>query len=347
VLEYTLTVNGSGGAVSVDGTAQSLPWSETFACGSSVSLEGVADEHHVFAGWSGDLAGDENPTALTIDGDKTVTVSFFEIQYTLSLTTTGAGTVLVAGVSVELPWSGAFGSGSSVTLEAVPEEDTEFIGWSGDVSLAGNPIEVAIDADKDIVVVFFTPTSYTDISNDYWAVDAIEALTDAGIVNGYPDGFYRPTITVDRGSLAVYIARAMTGGDVNVPAGPVEPTFPDVTDEHWAYDYVEYAAGSCVVEGYPDGNYHADWHINRAQMAVFVARSIVEPTGEAGMDSYEPPADPTFRDVPTNYWCFKHIEYLAEHDVVNGYPDGNYNPSWEVTRDQMAVYIMRAFDLPF
>jgi len=31
----------------------------------------------------------------------------------------------------------------------------------------------------------------------------------------------------------------------------------------------------------------------------------------------------------------------------NGYADGNYNPAWQVTRDQMAVYIARAFDLLF
>jgi len=32
--------------------------------------------------------------------------------------------------------------------------------------------------------------------------------------------------------------------------------------------------------------------------------------------------------------------------VVNGYDDGNYHPEIAVTRDQMAVYVARAFELP-
>jgi len=32
--------------------------------------------------------------------------------------------------------------------------------------------------------------------------------------------------------------------------------------------------------------------------------------------------------------------------VVNGYWDGTYGPGNPVTRDQMAVYVARAFELP-
>jgi hypothetical protein len=31
--------------------------------------------------------------------------------------------------------------------------------------------------------------------------------------------------------------------------------------------------------------------------------------------------------------------------VVQGYEDGTYQPLWPVTRDQMAVYVARAFEL--
>ena len=80
-------------------------------------------------------------------------------------------------------------------------------------------------------------------------------------------------------------------------------------------------------------------------MAVFIARSIVDPTGEEGLEGYAPPATPDFADVPADYWAFKHIEYCVGEEVVFGYSDDLYRPSKEVTRDQMAVYIARAFDL--
>ncbi len=40
-----------------------------------------------------------------------------------------------------------------------------------------------------------------------------------------------------------------------------------------------------------------------------------------------------------------HIEYCVERGVVEGYDDGYYRPEDVVTRDQMAVYIARAFGL--
>jgi hypothetical protein len=39
------------------------------------------------------------------------------------------------------------------------------------------------------------------------------------------------------------------------------------------------------------------------------------------------------------------VEYCVEHGVVQGYEDGLYRPERVVTRDQMAVYVARAFEL--
>ncbi len=144
--------------------------------------------------------------------------------------------------------------------------------------------------------------------------------------------------------MAVFISRALAGA--SVPAGPEEPTFTDVPTDHWAYDNIEYAAANNIVSGYGDGSYQPGWAVTRGQMAVFVSHSIVTPTGEAGLADYQPPEAPTFPDVPIGYWCRSQVEYLAENDIVAGYPDGYYRPTAEVTRDQMAVYIARAFDLP-
>jgi N-acetylmuramoyl-L-alanine amidase len=78
---------------------------------------------------------------------------------------------------------------------------------------------------------------------------------------------------------------------------------------------------------------------------VYVARALVVPSGEAALADYEPPATPTFPDVPSDFWAYKHVEYCVEHGVVAGYLDGLYHPEIVVTRDQMAVYVARAFGL--
>jgi beta propeller repeat protein len=184
--------------------------------------------------------------------------------------------------------------------------------------------------------------TFTDVTNDYWAAPWIEAIAAHSVSAGYPDGSYQPTIIVTRDQMAVYIARALAGSDALVPTGPPTPSFPDVPVGHWAYKYIEYCFARGVVEGYPDGSYQPDLGLTRGAMAVFVARAIAD--GDAHVPTG--PATPTFPDVAPGYWAYKYIEYCFARGVVRGYPDGTYRPETEVGRDQMAVYIARAFGYP-
>ena len=186
-------------------------------------------------------------------------------------------------------------------------------------------------------------TSFLDVPADYWALDAIEAVKAASIVGGYGGDVYRPNVTVTRDQMAVFISRALAGGDANVPDGPATPSFPDVPASHWAYKYIEYARQQGIVSGYWDG-YHPGDNLDRGQMAVFIARAMAG--GEAGLASYTPPESASFADVPPDFWSYKHVEYLRQVGVTGGYPDGQYHPERECARDQMAVYVARAFALP-
>jgi len=184
--------------------------------------------------------------------------------------------------------------------------------------------------------------TFRDVPSNYWAIHQIDACKQAGIVSGYGDATYRPLQPVSRDQMAVFISRALAGGDSGVPAGPGTASFSDVPTGYWAYKYVEYAKAQGVVGGYPDGTYQPAAPVDRAQMAVFVARAMVG--GEANV----PPGPGTafFPDVPTDYWAFKYVEYIKSQSVTGGYPDGTYRPTLGVTRDQMAVYVQRAFALP-
>jgi hypothetical protein len=209
-------------------------------------------------------------------------------------------------------------------------------------------------ADYGWGLLVFGP-SFPDAPLGHWAVWEIQACVTAGIVQGYPDGNYYPEYEVTRDQMAVYIARALAGGNENVPTHTEPPTFPDVPEGFWALDHVEYAVDQNVVAGYDDGLYHPEYEVTRDQMAVYVARALVAPTGEAALGDYVP-ADPrNFPDVPDTgygedgtepFWAYTHIEYCVENGVVQGYEDGYYHPEIAVTRDQMAVYVARAFDLP-
>jgi len=219
--------------------------------------------------------------------------------------------------------------------------------WS---EVEGPPIE---DASMLIDWVSYSPlpTSFDDVCLDHWGFAEIEACTGAGIVQGYPDGSYQPDVAVSREQMAIYISRGLAGGDENVPTGPAQSSFADVPSDDIAYKYIEYAHANDIVFGYPsDGLYHPEYDVDRGQMSVFVARAIATPTGEPGMAGYTPPATPTFADVTSDpldryNTCYKYVEYIVEHDVTRGYPDGLYHPEYTVSRGLMAIYVTRAFGL--
>jgi hypothetical protein len=125
------------------------------------------------------------------------------------------------------------------------------------------------------------------------------------------------------------------------------PVFADILPDDWALAAIMACADAGIVAGYGDGNYHSDWVVTRGQMAVFLARALVAPFGEAGVPS-PTVTEPTFSDVTPDgdcAWCYRHVEYLAARGIVNGYWDGTYHPDETVTRAQMAVFVARAFEL--
>lgn len=96
------------------------------------------------------------------------------------------------------------------------------------------------------------------------------------------------------------------------------------------------------MQGSGDGTYHPAEPVTRAQMAAYVARALAGGDAEvtdAGCDT------PPFPDVACDHWARKHIQYIQSEGVTGGYADGKYHPEYTVTRDQMAVYVARGFQL--
>jgi len=196
--------------------------------------------------------------------------------------------------------------------------------------------------------VHYLLVSFPDVPVDpeQWALRDILACVDAGIVSGYQTGNYEPAWKVTRDQMAVYISRALAGGDAKVVTAPAVATFTDVPTDYWAFEYVEYAKAHGIVVGYTPTTYAPTVEVDRGQMAAFIARAMADPTGEGGLAGYQPPASPSFPDVAKDFWAFRYIEYIKGAGVTGGYPDLLYHPEYIVTRDQMAVYVQRAFELP-
>ena len=182
---------------------------------------------------------------------------------------------------------------------------------------------------------------FTDVSDTYWAKDYILRLYRAGVTDGCitTPMQYCPDNDVTRAQMAVFLLKSIYYPYRFQPPH-TQPTFTD-TAGHWAADWIEALKNEGITEGYPDGTYRPDQGVTRAEMAVFLLRA------EHGA-SYTPTAvaHSRFNDVPDEHWAKNWIEALADEGITAGYPDGGYHPDQIVTRAEMAVFLIRTFDLP-
>ena len=77
---YTVDVNWVGNGIVVKDPDQ-----PNYTPGQQVTLTAFPLAGAEFVGWSGDLTGNQNPAVITVDGDKTITATFAENIYTLTL----------------------------------------------------------------------------------------------------------------------------------------------------------------------------------------------------------------------------------------------------------------------
>jgi hypothetical protein len=116
-------------------------------------------------------------------------------------------------------------------------------------------------------------------------------------------------------------------------------SFTDVPTASPFYPFIETLLHKGVTGGCGGTNYCPSATTPRDQMSVFV---LVAKEG-AG---YTPPAcgTPVFGDVPASNPFCKYVEELARRGVVSGCGGGKFCPTSAVTRDQMAIFVLRTLD---
>jgi hypothetical protein len=113
--------------------------------------------------------------------------------------------------------------------------------------------------------------------------------------------------------------------------------FTDVDGTHLFHDFVEKILRRGVTAGCSGGNYCPGNPVTRAQMAVFLTKAKHE-------KFLTPPAasGTLFGDVPAGSFAADWIEQLAKEGVTGGCGGGNYCPGNSVTREQMAVFLLKS-----
>jgi len=120
-----------------------------YESGTSITLHAIPDSGFSFIQWGNAASGTENPLELTVNEDLTVSAFFDTIHtgtYTITIPETEGGHVTFAPTSSD----STYAAGSSVELQAVPDENYRFSAWSG--AATGTEPTVTISSDTNITV---------------------------------------------------------------------------------------------------------------------------------------------------------------------------------------------------
>ena len=117
--------------------------------------------------------------------------------------------------------------------------------------------------------------TFPDTDANYWALKYVEYAVSHDVLAGYDDGQYHPGLPVDRGQMAVYVARAKGWVVIGEDMTQAPELFPDVPAGYWAGTAVQECMEHQVVAGYDDGLYRPEQTVTRDQMATYVARGFL------------------------------------------------------------------------
>lgn len=186
------------------------------------------------------------------------------------------------------------------------------------------------------LVVLFATTSvlavtFTDLSEDHWAINYITTLTDKGVVNGYPNGTFEPEGTISRGEFMKLVVAA------SMPKGVSIKLSPSALD-HWAGQYLYVAQSYRIVEPGTITLENIDLPITRREMALMISRADTNLRGI----KLNTEGSITFTDYDTLDTAERrYLTHAVGEGYINGYPDGSFGPDNNMTRAEASTVIYR------
>ena len=111
---------------------------------------------------------------------------------------------------------------------------------------------------------YATTPPFPDVETDYWSTTYISTNANAKIIQGYPDGTFRPKGCLTRAEFVTIVMRFMEFEDM-----PLSHNFTDIMGHFAEYDIAR-ATNKGWIKGYPDGSFKPNAPISRAEVATIL-----------------------------------------------------------------------------
>jgi hypothetical protein len=113
------------------------------------------------------------------------------------------------------------------------------------------------------------PKKFIDVPANFWASAPIAALSARGILDGFPDGSFRPNKPITRAEFAEIVRRAF-----NQPPSREALKFNDLKPDYWAIPAINQATQTRFMSGFPNGSFQPNRQIPRLQVLLALATGL-------------------------------------------------------------------------
>lgn len=168
---------------------------------------------------------------------------------------------------------------------------------------------------------------FPDLKNNVWYSQPIQQIFDRRLVNGFPDGTFRPSATITRAEAVTLLGRALKWEEkkTNSP-------FKDVSKQSYALGFINTAYDKGIIKGVTATKFHPNDPIKRGDMALMMQAAF----NLSGTSSA------SFTDVPKSMYYYDAIQAAHASNVVNGYDDNTFRPKKPITRAESAEFMINA-----
>jgi S-layer homology domain len=118
--------------------------------------------------------------------------------------------------------------------------------------------------------------SFTDVSQSYWAIAAIQEAYTTGFMSGYPEGNFLPDANISRAEVLVSLANGL-GYSPNSSANSTLQVYTDANAiQDWARPSIAAATEKQIVVDYPNvQSLNPNRQATRAEVAAFIYQALV------------------------------------------------------------------------